>query len=60
MYERVQNTYSTITLGMPANCYFSRKKDEETVTSKIDNDSAGPESLRKSFGWVLNLEVCVT
>lgn len=60
MNEKVQNTYSTVTLGAPSNCYFSGKKDEETVTSKIGHGSAGPESLRKSFGWVLNLEVCVT
>lgn len=59
MYERVQNTYSTVKLGVPANPYFNGKKDK-MVTLKIDSGRVRLESLSKSSGWVLNLDVCVS
>lgn len=49
MYERVQNTYCTVKVEVPANHYFNAKEDE-VITSKNNNNSAGPGNLRKSFG----------
>lgn len=58
-HEGAQNIYSTVKLEVPATVTLL-EKDEETITSKIDNGSVGLERLRMSSGWVLNLEVCVT